>query len=122
MATGILTKTLFWKNRQEMYKQIYEVKNMSHRCIVCNEGITNPICPECLGRELEQWLHENGMDYPIWPPKRTKRNDPKTRCIICGNDMELCAHCFTSDVYEAVLEKRPELKEDYLRSFDYFHS
>ncbi len=92
------------------------------RCTICDEGITNPICIECLGKEIEQWLVET---------KPVLINDlkeimafynsmgPISNCIICKRDMGVCRHCFTKEVFNLIQENNPKLEEDFLRQFNY---
>ena len=51
-------------------------------CVVCNEVITNPICPDCLAERMQAWLAETN-------PKLAKdirgyHLDGDTKCIFCN--------------------------------------
>ncbi|MBW2997940.1 hypothetical protein KY321_00235, partial [Candidatus Woesearchaeota archaeon] len=42
-----------------------------------------------------------------------------SECIKCGKEMTICRHCFTREIYEEIKIKYPELKEDFMRMFNY---
>ena len=79
-------------------------------CSLCFEPITNPICPDCLTKELRVWL----KDYPKFANtllKRVSKQLKPTRgdclCILCHNtDYSICPYCFT----EIVLKELEKLK------------
>ena len=91
------------------------------QCQICNEVVTNPVCVECLYKEMEQWLLET---------KPTLIKDVKevvsiysvmpsiSRCVLCNHDMTVCRHCFTKEIF-TIIQDYPELEEDFLRQFDY---
>jgi hypothetical protein len=83
-------------------------------CIECQEGITNPICPECLAREMKSWK----PSLRIWDTDVSYEHG-KVRCIFCGKRMGICAHCFSKDMYSIIVEKYPELAEEFIDTFNY---
>jgi len=90
-------------------------------CIACQEAITNPICPECLEREIEAWLVEK---KPYIVPYLYGLSDNfmrswVTMCIICGNRMGVCGHCYTKDILDVLRRKAPELEEQFLLMFNF---
>ncbi len=88
-----------------------------HRCIDCQEIISNPVCSECLSLQMKQMLGE--ID-PNLPEKIVTCNfSGDTHCIGCGNEMGLCAHCFSKDVYEQIKDLNTIAAEEFLARFDY---
>jgi hypothetical protein len=93
------------------------------RCVICQEAITNPICPECLQREIEHWLADT-MPSLIGRVKGyagvfdTYRHEA-THCVICGNTMSICAHCFCKDIYELIESELGEVSGNFLFSFNF---
>ena len=88
------------------------------QCVICQEAITNPICPECLAKEIKTWLREK---KPIWINSVTEPKDfgYGSKCIFCGRGMSICAHCYSYDFYEYLLETDPELAEEFVEYFNY---
>ncbi len=92
-------------------------------CGVCNEAITNPICPKCLEEEITQWLKARAPELvPLVKGVSdisTGFEYASTKCIICGGKVSICAHCFSSEIYSQLKLKNPELAEEFARSFDF---
>ena len=89
-----------------------------HRCLECVEVITNPVCPSCLSKEMKIMVAEHNEDLakqieaPCLP-------GGDTNCITCNNSMNLCAHCFSKDIYLFLKEKKKEIAEEFMRRFDF---
>ncbi|MBW2963352.1 hypothetical protein KY306_01085 [Candidatus Woesearchaeota archaeon] len=86
-------------------------------CVICNEVITNPICPDCLAERMQDWLMQTN-------PKLAKdirgyRLDGKTKCLFCGKGMSICAHCFSMDIYEYLSDNSLELATEFAARFDF---
>ena len=86
------------------------------QCIECQEGITNPICPECLAKEMESW--NSDMKSILIRPEDSDldmNTDNYTadgvNCVFCGRPMSICAHCYCRDVYKFLAEKKPEMSD-----------
>ncbi|MBT4446473.1 hypothetical protein HOA92_02910 [archaeon] len=92
-------------------------KGVFHRCIDCTEIISNPICSECLGKQMKQMLGE--IDPSLAEKIVTSNYAGDTHCIGCGSEMSLCAHCFSKDVYEQIKELNEVAAEEFLARFDY---
>ena len=96
---------------------------ISEGCILCNEQITNPICFNCLTREMAYWLSEK--KDAIVPLLTSKAGIFKvykhkaTRCIICGGNMNVCAHCFSKEIYEWLSESHPEIAGEFKEYFNF---
>lgn len=91
--------------------------NAQALCMECMEGITNPICPECLAMEMEIWNKK--LKPIITVPNYTTYNSKNVRCLFCGKIMDICAHCFSRSMYELIKEKYPDLAEDFIDTFNY---
>ncbi|NQV08314.1 hypothetical protein HQ529_00510 [Candidatus Woesearchaeota archaeon] len=93
------------------------------RCVECDEAITNPICPGCLDTELTYWVSER--DESLIDSFRNNNVTPleeyfeETQCVVCGNRMNLCAHCFCKDALEFIKERNPGLVNKFIRHFDF---
>jgi hypothetical protein len=102
-----------------MRNEIYEQK-----CIICDEGITNPICPNCLEREIISWVGE--LKPSLIPLLRnikqnvTTFNHENTNCIICKQDMNVCPHCYCKEIYMWLFENdHIELANKFLNHFNF---
>jgi len=99
------------------------LKEANQMCVLCDEAITNPICLDCLQRSMEQWAL--GIKPGIVQDIKMKSfifkayDHEGTTCVVCGNNINICAHCFCKDIYEWLLEKHPETAESFLVSFNY---
>ena len=95
-------------------------------CKVCNEGISNPICPECLEKQMQAFFGERiGITNTFAKKLATVATlwmDGASWCIICGKEMGVCAHCYSADVFDEVREEYPELEEEFLTHFNYYLS
>jgi hypothetical protein len=97
-------------------------QNWEEKCVICQEAITNPICPECLQKEIEQWLVDKNKS--LVPKLRSYASVYRafrhagTGCIICGSDMKVCAHCYCKDIYELFSDELEDA-EDFLFSFNF---
>ena len=91
-------------------------------CVMCDEAITNPVCPACLQEGVQQWLLEQGQTELVENVQELTRgvfaNSGDAFCIKCDNVMSLCAYCYTKEVFGLVKE-HPELVECYLDYFNY---
>lgn len=81
-------------------------------CVICRDGITNPICPECLAKEMTGWRPE--LRSILLSPDR---GEYTVKCMFCGKGMSICAHCYSHDIYDLVGEKYPELAEEFMDTF-----
>jgi hypothetical protein len=94
----------------------------SPECVMCDEPITNPICPACLQEGVQQWLLEQGQDALVLEVQELTRgtfaNIGLTFCIKCDSVMSLCAYCYTKEVF-SIVKEHPRLVENYLEYFNY---
>jgi len=108
-----------------MLQNFSQAVEQEYLCSLCFEPITNPICPNCLTKELRVWL----KDYPAFRnrllnrvAKRLKPSKGNCQCIFCNNsDYSICPYCFT----EIVLKELENLKVskhiiyEFLRFFNF---
>ncbi|MEW5896224.1 MAG: hypothetical protein AB1668_00900 [Nanoarchaeota archaeon] len=92
-----------------------------HRCIECDEIITNPLCTVCLAERMAMAVGEHNKKLAkairgFGPQEGTESG---TRCISCGRGMNVCTHCFSKDTYEFLAEKNPAVAEEFLSQFDF---
>lgn len=90
-----------------------KAQNEDAICIECREGITNPICPECLAKEMESW-NEEMISILIRP--ETYVGDG-VRCLFCGTPMTICAHCYSRDIYDSIEDD--QMAEEFMEVFNY---
>ena len=92
------------------------------QCTLCDEAVTNPICVDCLSREMEAWFNETK------PSLVNEMKDiaslylgmePLHSCIICGKEMTVCRHCFTKEIFEGLIKGNKNMEEDFIRQFNY---
>jgi len=90
---------------------------VGNECAECFEIITNPICSSCLAEQMRIMVGERnkelaekiiGFDVP-----------GKTICISCGKKIGVCAHCFSKDVYEYILEIDSLLAKEFMSRFNF---
>jgi hypothetical protein len=88
-----------------------------NRCVECSEIITEPICANCLVKEMKVMISEYDLKLAN---KITGFNMPgETSCITCGSKMGLCAFCFSKDVYSFLKEENVDIAKEFMRRFDY---
>ena len=98
-------------------------QNGEEKCVICQEAITNPICPACLQREVAHWLADKKPALVAGLRSYTEvfstYGHKGVRCIICGSDMKICAHCFCKDIYDFLKAEILENTEDFVTSFNF---
>ena len=101
------------------------MKQNQNTCIACQEAITNPVCQDCLEREIETWLKKREPKLIQKLKRQTAEfklitdfsND--TPCIFCKNNMNACAFCYTSFIEEWLRKKYPRLVLEFKFFFDF---
>ena len=92
--------------------------SLFHACIECDDVITEPICSSCLAQRMQMVVREHD-------PKLAKDilncavEEGESSCLFCGKKMNLCAHCFSREVYTFLQEKNPEVAEMFMGRFDF---
>lgn len=90
-------------------------------CILCEEAITNPVCMDCVEKEIETWLQE--VQPGLVNELKTKTEEirlglGKTYCILCDSDMCICTYCYTAHIF-SWLKKYPKLVKEFRMLFDF---
>lgn len=94
-------------------------------CVRCNEKISNPICPFCLSRDINQWLkgQESGVKKEIEKEikNKLKNNTHSKECVICGyGSVYMCPPCFLELIYNRLKNiASPETRLEFLRLFNF---
>ncbi len=100
-------------------------KNMENVCIACQEAITNPVCQDCLEKEIEVWLRKREPRLIPSLKKQTKEFKTITDysnnlpCLFCKNNMNSCAYCYTNFIEEWLRKKYPRLVPEFKLFFDF---
>ena len=89
----------------------------SFQCAECDETITNPICGECLTKEMKVMVGEK--DTQLAEAVGSVEIEGETVCILCGKGMALCTHCTCKGVHEFLEEKNPVIAKEFLSRFDF---
>ncbi len=88
------------------------------QCLVCEQPITNPVCPQCLAEEMKEWLRD-------YRPEETGLFDvvsvpgSDVQCIRCGQPFSVCAHCYARDVSLGLFNRHPDLIQPFLDTFNF---
>jgi len=67
-------------------------------CTMCKEVITNPICPDCVQREIVAWLRDNDpsqIDNAKDVAMLFTTTTYSSTCIVCNRKMGVCPFCTT---------------------------
>lgn len=101
---------------------VIKMQQNQYECVGCHEAITNPVCQDCLSKDIRIWLNKlNPELVPLFNYLTTNyiKVDSNVGCIICGREMQLCPYCFTEDVYYWLKEVAPNLIEDFIVYFNF---
>jgi len=86
------------------------------KCIVCEKTITNPICLNCLNKEVNVWLEEKGCNIGL----TSKDAEPSpNNCILCSSNIDICPHCHVKDLSQTIKKEYPKLAEEFSEMFRY---
>jgi len=92
-------------------------------CVLCDEAITNPICPDCLMKEISLWLNETNPRLMNQMNEFMSLFDGFTQvvssCVICGAYMNICPHCFAKEVFDTLRVKDLATASMFLKRFNY---
>ena len=98
-------------------------KTTNEVCVICDEAITNPICPECLINEMQLWAYEldpkladiiGEMIFVF-----SSYEHPLSSCVVCGKRTNICPHCVAKEIYEHVAARDEELAPLFVKRFNY---
>lgn len=99
-------------------------------CVACGEIIYNPICPECLAVEVQEWL-EDKSGIPRLKKEVIRVVNNLTgygkqirglRCVTCNHPSAfMCPYCFTEEVYAKLKQRKAskELLQEFLETFNF---
>lgn len=93
------------------------MEGVANSCVVCDEAISNPICPDCLAKQMRNWLVE--FDPLLASEVDGFSIEGDTTCLFCGQGMSICAHCYSMDVYEQLAVKNAKLAQEFVSHFDF---
>lgn len=103
--------------------------NDFYDCPQCSEPITNPVCHDCLGNQIGEWLKFYPSVRKKMFPKiklyvRQVNNEANgaVTCVSCNNQKAaLCAYCFTEAVYNLLKKNKVNkmIIMDYLSTFNF---
>jgi hypothetical protein len=88
---------------------------------MCDDAITNPVCPACLHKGVRQWLLEQRelrLAAEVLDATVQDIVAGSTNCIKCRSPMAVCAYCYTKDIFD-VIKRRPALVDNYLIYFNF---
>jgi len=91
-------------------------------CIVCNEGIYNPLCPNCISNEIIAWLSEKNETLAKEFRKKGFVEDiDGGRCAVCNeNSSYICPYCFTRQVMHWLKAKAgKKIVREFLEVFNF---
>ena len=88
-----------------------------HQCVECDEIITNPICGDCLAKEMKVMIAE--YDSMLAETITGISIEGNTTCILCMKRMGLCPHCFSKGIYEYLQEQNKIVAKEFLNRFDF---
>lgn len=94
------------------------------KCVICDEAVTNPVCPNCLEKQVMYWIREKNSNL-ISVLRRIGESVMEythynTSCVICGRNMNVCPHCYCNEIYTWLLENNhKELVESFLVHFNF---
>jgi len=106
--------------------QAFELKHKD--CLNCGEAIFNPICPECILKQFNQWIMthpslekvKDNIEEFIFRNRKFSNNSQK--CITCHkNSSYLCPYCFTEHIYNLLKKARMAnvILAEFLMLFNY---
>jgi hypothetical protein len=94
---------------------------MERACVICDYTITNPICTDCLENEVLCWVADhnermakNLINFSKIFPHNLEQD---SKCITCGNKMNVCPHCFCKEVGETFNNEL--LKNTFVETFNF---
>jgi len=100
-----------------------------HECSICHESVSTPLCPSCIGTQIEAWMtlypnyHE--LKDTLMPKLHLivqKCYKEATECIKCKEArVSICPYCFTSLVVNELksLQVHPIVLKEFLQFFSY---
>ncbi len=96
-------------------------------CMDCGDSFTNPVCHDCLIKEIEALLNDFEKEKGAASLKRKFRElnlklikeDTGAFCALCGEPLSICSQCFTKRARNIVSEEKASYLLPFL-SFSYY--
>ena len=103
--------------------------NQENECVLCSENINQPICHECLAKQVKAWLG--------FYPDIKKKISPKINsfikeveglivetsdCVCCKNKKAaLCPYCFSDRIFRMLKKSKisPFIIGDFIATFNF---
>jgi hypothetical protein len=100
-------------------------------CGVCGEPVYHPICIDCLGERIREWIKENSpflvpefdrihgwLDYNF---RKRSEDEEWNTCILCKKvtKLTLCPHCYIRTIFHHIRQFYPRLADKLTEIFDY---
>lgn len=105
------------------------LNNEAYECTSCLEPITNPICHDCLGKQIIEWMNlypsiKKKMHSKLANYVKEVNNNivSSVNCISCGkNKAALCPYCFTEAIYNMLKKHKIDkmIIMDFLYTFNF---
>jgi hypothetical protein len=74
-------------------------------CSECFEAITNPICVDCIEKEVDCWLDQSSYSVKKAVKSEFKKLRQTTKdigqttpCVVCRKNAEVCPFCLVEDL------------------------
>lgn len=108
----------------------YGVERETSYCVLCDEQIKNPLCPNCIAKGFKQWIQKFPSPVEKFLRKRTDAfllsygslSDDKIRCISCRRESTpICPDCFVDYLHQTCLEAGLNVSalREFLLIFDF---
>jgi len=94
-------------------------------CVLCEQQITNPICPERLESQMKTWLVETRPELIELLEEESKVFMPCTDsddvCIITKARMNVCVYCYTEHIFNWLrsLKVDKTVMQEFMQYFDF---
>lgn len=100
-----------------------QTNKLGQKCVVCDETITNPICLLCLEKEMIQWISTRKPGIIDAIKSRTDifydLVNTGINCIVCGNKMNVCSHCYCMEMLDWFNKEHSELADEFADIFNF---
>ncbi|MBI4152849.1 hypothetical protein HY495_04000 [Candidatus Woesearchaeota archaeon] len=88
-----------------------------NRCVECNDVIGHPVCSDCLSEKMRLFVAE--YDARLAKSINSTAIYGSSLCIFCGQNMALCPHCYSKDIYLFLHQKNKRIAREFLTRFDF---
>jgi hypothetical protein len=88
-------------------------------CVLCEEQVTQPLCPDCLSRGVEQWLYEKRPELVAELKDRTGEiaYPGGDVCMRCKDSMSICSFCYTKHINSWLMKVDKKLARQHNQIF-----